>query len=160
MLEHHDQAGTAIARLAPRYNAASRVGEDDGSEEKIGIARITLKQPQRGVSALVAGFFEADRLLLVWKSNARKTVDCEFTVSFTDGASLRGTLALWCKARGRPSLWATIRQALRLTDKERRGDIKRVLVDQYGHVVDEAILENYAVDKHPYDVTLGRSRER
>jgi hypothetical protein len=125
------------------------VGARDDADEKIGIARITLRQPRRGVSVVVAGFFEADRVMLAWKTEARIAIDCEFTVLFTDGALLRGTLPLWCKVAGRPALRVHIRQNLRPDDPGRRQDREREVVDQYGRAVGEAVLDHYAVDEHP-----------
>ena len=123
----------------------SRLTNDD---EKISIGRITLRQPTQGVSAVVGGLYEADRLLLVWKGVARRPIDCEFTIAFIDGAILRGMVRLWCKER-RPALCSHIRKVLSLSDHERDGDPRCMLVDQYGRSVDGAILSSYAVDKQP-----------
>ena len=153
------EAGSLRAGAGP-YDAQHEQDEGDGADEKIGVARITLEQPLGGVSALVSGFFEADRVLQAWKEAGRGAVGCRFAVLFTDGESIRGALALRCDVRARPSLWAHLRQALRLSDKERRQDPGAALVDQRGRVMSEAMLALYDLEKHPYAVVPDRQRAR
>lgn len=90
-------------RLTPA--AALTSGVPPGAEaDEIGVTRIMLRAPQRGASAHVFDFLEADRLLLVWKNDAEQAIECQFALQFSDGAQVRGTLILWRETRARPAL--------------------------------------------------------
>ena len=148
----------AGATITGAHPACLRAGEHDG-DERIGIARIALKQQRHGVSALVAGFYEADRLLLAWQRAARGLVDCEFIVFFTDGASIGGMLPMPPDARAKPALWSHIRQTLRMNHTQRRLDPGRMLLDGKGRLVDDATLDDYALEQYPYNIPSLTNRQ-
>jgi len=151
MLEHVEPSRTAPAFAQAALGRAGGAGAID-PDEKIGIGRIKLRQPRHGVSAVVGGFFEAERLLVDWKCAAHEPTDCEFVIAFTDGAMLRGVLRLWSKQRARPALWTTIHKMLRARDG--------ALINQHGRSVDESILDCYALDRLPYEPARARARTR
>ena len=112
MFDHSSKAGLAEALTS---------GDLPGAEaDEPGVTRIVLRVPQRGASAHVFDFLEADRLLLVWKNDALHSIDCQFTLQFSDGAQVRGTLSLWRETRARPALRKHMRRILPDADAAHR----------------------------------------
>jgi hypothetical protein len=73
-------------------------------EEKIGITRIILRQPQHGVQAVLSSFFEANRTLASWLAQAGDPCICDFEIMYEDGARVAGEYDQRQRGRGLPSL--------------------------------------------------------
>jgi hypothetical protein len=73
-------------------------------EEKIGIRRIILRQPQHGVQAVLSSFFEANRTLAAWLAQAGGPCICDFEIMYEDGARVAGEYDQRQRGRGLPSL--------------------------------------------------------
>lgn len=144
----HSAAG-AIAAAASRHDYDD---EDDDGEEKIGIARIKLRQSHLGLTAVLSGFFEAERLLTAWNANADVPVECEFEVIFTDAHAIRGRYKLARRWRGRPALRSFIvatlcmrSQGVTMTAKRAR----KAIFDEFGNIVDRTLLRYYEIESGP-----------
>jgi hypothetical protein len=119
-------------------------------EEKICVARIKLRYTELGLTGVVCGFSEADRLLSTWKAGAGIPTECEFHVAFTDGKTINGRYQLWRGTRGRPSLSALIRSCLQFRPVHYRSmpyDKAMELVDEYGRQINATILWHYEIPK-------------
>jgi hypothetical protein len=115
--------------------------------EKIGIARIRLSLPLCGMTAVVLGFFEADRALTAWKDAARPVHACEYAIQFTDGASLRGRFSSSAKTSRLPSLWKVVQIALGVGSAAAGLRVSHALVDRNGNTVNTSLLEHYALER-------------
>jgi hypothetical protein len=123
----------------------------DECEEKIGIAKIRLRQSQLHLSAVLAGFFEVDRLLTIWSTKASVPVECEFEVIFTDGKFIKGTYELGRSATRRPSLCGFIRTCLLMAPSQNSVNCKHVkntIVGEWGEILDGSILEHYEIERN------------
>lgn len=115
------------------------------TDEKISIARILLRSPVYGTTAVAAGLFEAERALSVWKQAYEPLDAFEYTVLFTDGSALHGRFSA-SKKRGLPSLWRIIQVALGVaTPAGLRVD--HALVDRNGNHLCTTLLEQYALER-------------
>jgi hypothetical protein len=116
--------------------------------EKTGVARIRLRQPERGTTAMFCSLLEADRMLAAWNAVAEVPVQCEFALVFTDGESIAGRYPLWRDGHNRPALCTFIRSCLRCDGMKRskRRDAAR-LIDQHGNAVDVSILARYDIER-------------
>jgi hypothetical protein len=115
-------------------------------DEKIGIARIRLRLPACGMTAVVAGFLEADRALMAWKQTRRSVRGCEYAIVFTDGVTLQGKFSA-VKARSLPSLWRIIQFTLGITSSTAGVRVNHALVDRHGTPLSMATLERYALER-------------
>jgi hypothetical protein len=115
------------------------------ADEKIGVARISLRLPMCGMTAVAAGLFEADRALSAWKQAYQPLEACEYTVLFTDGASLRGRFSA-SKKRNLPSLWRIIQVALGMTPPIGMR-VNHALVDRDGNTLCTTLLEHYSLER-------------
>lgn len=114
------------------------------SDEKAGVARIRLRQPDCGATAMFSSFLEADRKLAAWKTSADAPVQCEFSLLFTDGESISGHYLLWRETHGRPALDVFIKNCLQRQGMKRvKPQASAQIRDQYGNVVDDALLARY-----------------
>jgi hypothetical protein len=117
------------------------------SVEKIGIARIRLRLPIRGTTAVVCGFFEADRALSAWKQASRRLHACEYAIQFTDGASLRGRFSSSAKGPKLPSLWQVVQIILGVTAPAAGLRVDHVLVDRNGKALTTGLLAHYSLER-------------
>lgn len=115
--------------------------------EKIGIARIRLSLPACGMTAVVSGFFEADRALTAWKQASRPVHACEYAIQFTDGASLQGRLSSSAKAPKTLSLWRVVQLAMGMRSAATGQRVDHALVDRNGKPVSTALLEHYLLER-------------
>lgn len=122
-------------------------GQDEHADEKIGIARIRLRLPVCGMTAVVSGFFEADRALTAWKQASQPVQACEYTIQFTDGASLRGTFSSSSRTPKPPSLWRIIQIATGMTTATAGLRAHHVLVDRHGNTLSTGFLEHYSLER-------------
>jgi hypothetical protein len=122
-------------------------GNEEDAGEKIGIARIRLRLPVCGMTAVVSGFYEADRALTEWKNSSRPVHACEYTIQFTDGNSLRGRFSFARKRPKLPSLWRIIQTALGVTAAAAGLQVDHALVDRHGNTLNTRLLEQYSIEK-------------
>jgi hypothetical protein len=115
--------------------------------EKIGIARIRLSLPVCGMTAVVSGFFEADRALTAWKLASWPVHACEYAIQFTDGASLLGRLSSSAKAPKTLSLWRAVQLAMGMRSAAAGQRVDHALVDRNGKPVSTALLEHYLLER-------------
>jgi hypothetical protein len=115
--------------------------------EKIGIARIRLSLPVCGMTAVVSGFFEADRALNAWRQALRPIHACEYAIQFTDGASLQGRFSSSAKKPQTPSLWRVVQIILGMQSAVAGLRVDHALVDRNGKPVSTALLERYLLER-------------
>lgn len=119
--------------------------------EKIGVAKIKVKQASMQLTAVLGGFVEVDRLLLAWGASAATPIECEFEVTFLDGNMFKGVYEFWYGKSKRPSLSNFIRACLRapaprFNVANYKSKPKR-LVGKDGDVVDPSILDRYEIER-------------
>lgn len=129
--------------------AASSLFNAEDDDEKIGVARIKLMQSRLGMTAVLSGFFEAERCLTAWNAKAEVPVECEFEVIFTDDNAIRGRYKLARSWRGRPALRSFIMATLCMrtqgvTMTARRA--QKAIVDRFGNAVDTTLLQRYEIE--------------
>lgn len=127
--------------------AIAASGNEDDAKKKIGIARIRLRLPVCGVTAVVSGFLEADRALTAWKQASRPVHACEYTIQFTDGASLRGRFFSASKKANPPSLWRVVQMPLGMTKAAAGYRVDHALVDRQGKALATGLLKQYSLEK-------------
>lgn len=115
------------------------------TDEKIGIARISLRSPVCGATAVAAGLFEAERALNAWKQASRPLGAFEYTVLFTDGAALHGKFSA-SKKRSLPTLWRIIQVALGMATPA-GSCVDHALVDRNGNPLCTTLLEQYSLER-------------
>jgi hypothetical protein len=144
-------------------SALANSAEVESEHEKIGIARIKLRHSHLQLTAVLAGFFEVDRMLAAWNTQAAVPVQCEFEVSFTDGNLIRGSYELWHRARGRPSLCNFIRTCLLPAHGHIPANynrMNRTIADEYGNILDGAFLNHYEIERSSNELSRRRERGR
>ncbi|GGC70939.1 hypothetical protein [Undibacterium terreum] len=119
--------------------------------EKIGVAKIKVKQASMQLTAVLGGFVEVDRLLLAWGSNTNNPIQCEFEVMFLDGNIFRGVYEFWAQKSKRPSLSNFIRACVRApSPRFKVANYKsrpKPIIGKNGDVVEPEILERYEVER-------------
>jgi len=75
--------------------------------EKVGVARIRIRKPERG-TAVLGSFVAADKVLKAWAAE-HDCIECEFEIRYLDGYLLSGLYPL---RAARQSLGAHVRRAL------------------------------------------------
>jgi hypothetical protein len=125
------------ARLAAAPSHAYTVWNEPGG---------WLRLPACGMTAVVAGFLEADRALMAWKQTRRSVRGCEYAIVFTDGVTLQGKFSA-VKARSLPSLWRIIQFTLGITSSTAGVRVNHALVDRHGTPLSMATLERYALER-------------
>jgi hypothetical protein len=115
------------------------------TDEKIGIARISLRSPVYGATAVAAGLFEAERALHAWKQAYQPLDAFEYTVLFADGAALHGKFST-SKKRSLPTLWRIIQVAIGMATPAGLC-VDHALVDRNGKLVCTTRLEQYSLER-------------
>jgi len=114
-------------------------------DDKIGIHRIKLTQPQHGLHAILHGFFEANRVLARWATLADVPQQFDFEIVFTNGALMRGLYDPRKKRRrGGLSLNAFIMHCL-----QPRGMQQGELFDGSGNSIKSTFLQQYEITNAP-----------
>ncbi|HTD03258.1 hypothetical protein [Undibacterium sp.] len=120
-------------------------------EEKIGVAKIKVKQAHRHLTAVLGGFVEVDRLLLAWGTSAGNPIECEFEITFLDGNIFKGVYEFWCEKSKRPSLSNFIRNCLRApSPRFNVANYKprpKHIIGIDGDVADHSILDRYEIER-------------
>lgn len=129
------------------FEAVEQSGNGEDADEKIGIARIRLTLPVGGMTAVVSGFFEADRALMAWKETFRPVRTCEYAIQFADGASLRGRFSSASKKPKLPSLWRVVQITLGIVDATADLHVDHALVDRDGNTLAACLLKRYALER-------------
>lgn len=85
-------------------------------EEKVGVAKIRIRQVQAHATAILGSFVAADKLLRSWASGAGCGCECEFEIVYLDGYQLSGSYPMWQKCTTRQSLGAYVRRVIEEMD--------------------------------------------
>ncbi|MES2104049.1 MAG: hypothetical protein V4634_08525 [Pseudomonadota bacterium] len=119
--------------------------------EKIGVAKIKLRQAQTQLTAVLGGFVEVDRLLLAWGAGSSTPMECEFEITFLDGNIFRGVYEFWNQKSKRPSLSNFIRACLRTpTPRFNVANYKsspKRIIGKDGDEIDPSSLELYEIER-------------
>lgn len=129
------------------FEGVAQSGDEEDGDEKIGIARIRLTLPVCGMTAVVSGFFEADRALTAWKETVRPLHACEYAIQFADGASLRGRFSSASKKPKLPSLWRVVQMTLGIVEAAAGLQVDHALVDRDGNTLAAGLLQRYSLER-------------
>lgn len=80
------------------------------TEEKVGVAKIRIRQAQAHATAILGSFVAADRLLRAWAGG--DCCECEFEIVYLDGYQVSGSYPMWQKCTTRQSLGAYVRRVI------------------------------------------------
>jgi hypothetical protein len=146
--QHQSASPAEAAADLQHQRVGSRAAEYP--DEKIGVAKIEVKQTRMRLTAILGGFVEVDRLLMAWGSKTNDLIACDFEVTFLDGYKLGGVYEYCCKTSKRLSLSNFIRACLSKSQRDnavsRKQKIKRI-VDIAGDIVNESILDRYEIER-------------
>lgn len=81
-------------------------------EEKVGVAKIRIRQAQAHATAILGSFVAADKLLRAWAGGPGCAGECEFDIVYLDGYQLSGSYPMWQKCTTRQSLGAYVRRVI------------------------------------------------
>jgi len=86
------------------------------SGEKVGVAKIRIRQSAAHTMAVLGSFVAADRLLKSWATGKRDQPACEFEIVYLDGFELSGLYPMRQKCTTRQSLGAYVRRVIEQMD--------------------------------------------
>jgi hypothetical protein len=86
------------------------------SGEKVGVAKIRIRQSAAHSMAVLGSFVAADRLLKSWATGRRDQPACEFEIIYLDGSELSGLYPMRQKCTTRQSLGAYVRRVIEQMD--------------------------------------------
>lgn len=81
-------------------------------EEKVGVAKIRIRQQRSCSMAVLGSFVAADKLLKSWASALQPSAECEFEIQYLDGYTVTGRYPMRQKCTTRQSLGAYVKRVI------------------------------------------------
>jgi hypothetical protein len=128
-------------------------------DEKIGIARIQLRLPDCGISAVVSEYTDADRALTAWRRANYLSNACDFSILFTDGATIKGRFGLTEMAKSLLSLPRIVLMSMGASSLARGYMTSCVLMDKSGSPLGVERLDSYALNQHIHQPKPARTMQ-
>lgn len=88
-------------------------------EEKVGVAKIRIRQERARTTAVLGSFVAADKLLRSWATGPQDYFECEFEILYLDGYRVSGLYPMWQKCTTRQSLGAYVRRVIEHMEADR-----------------------------------------
>jgi len=79
-------------------------------EEKVGVAKIRIRQQRSCTMAVLGSFVAADKLLKNWASALQASAECDFEIEYLDGYTVTGRYPMRQKCTTKQSLGAYIKR--------------------------------------------------
>lgn len=81
-------------------------------EEKVGVAKIRIRQQRSCSMAVLGSFVAADNLLKSWAAALQPSAECEFEIQYLDGYTVTGRYPMRQKCTTRQSLGAYVKRVI------------------------------------------------
>ncbi|GAB2865186.1 hypothetical protein GCM10027277_37620 [Pseudoduganella ginsengisoli] len=81
-------------------------------EEKVGVAKIRIRQQRSCTMAVLGSFVAADKLLKNWATAMQPSAECDFEIEYLDGYTVTGRYPMRQKCTTRQSLGAYVKRAI------------------------------------------------
>lgn len=81
-------------------------------EEKVGVAKIRIRQQRTCTTAVLGSFVAADKVLKNWATGSQPSAECEFEIYYLDGCMVSGMYPMRQKCTTRQSLGAYVKRVV------------------------------------------------
>lgn len=81
-------------------------------EEKVGVAKIRIRQQRSCTMAVLGSFVAADKLLKNWAAAMQPSAECDFEIEYLDGYTVTGSYPMRQKCTTRQSLGAYVKRVI------------------------------------------------
>lgn len=81
-------------------------------EEKVGVAKIRIRQQRSCTMAVLGSFVAADKLLKNWAAALQPSAECDFEIEYLDGYTVTGRYPMRQKCTTKQSLGAYVKRVI------------------------------------------------